>query len=110
MRTRKSAINAESACIVVDAEMSHFKSPLDAELAKHGNRYGFLVHFASRVIKENRLLHLSIGIPGLHNFKSLPDMGRELVHDHNCMRCELEKSIEQANRDGWVGLEWEGGK
>ena len=92
----------------MDPDSTHFKSPLDAELAKHGRRYGFLVHFVNRAIKDNAVLHLSTNAPGLHNFRSIPDMGRELVHDHNCLRCELEKALEHANRDGWVGLEWEG--
>lgn len=89
--------------------MSHFKSPLDAELAKHGRRYGFLVHFANQAIKYDLVKHLSIEAPGLHSFKTLPDSLRALLHDHNCLRCELEKALEHANRDGWVGLEWEGG-
>lgn len=92
-----------------ESDENHFKSPLDAELAKHGRRYGYLIHFVNRVFKDGAVKHLSTNAPGLHNFKSLPDMGRELLHDHNCLRCELEKALEHANRDGWVGLEWEGG-
>lgn len=60
---------------------THFKSPLDAELAKHGRRYGWLVFFANEALK----------------------------HGLESVRHDLRKSIEHANRDGWVGLDWEGG-
>lgn len=89
--------------------MTHFKSPLDAEVVKHGRRYGYLVHFVNEVIKYDSVKHITIEVPGLHASKTLAGGGREIVHDHNCLRCEIEKAIEHANRDGWVGLEWEGG-
>jgi hypothetical protein len=65
---------------MTDPDEVHFKSPLDAEIAKHGRRYGFLVHFVNEALKH-----------GLAN-----------------VRGDVEKALEHANRDGWVGLEWEG--
>ncbi len=84
------------------SDETHFKSPLDAEVAKHGRRYGFLVHFVNESIKYNLLKHHPDRFP--HNHK-----GADLVYDVACVRCNLEKAIEHANRDGWVGLEWQGG-
>ena len=87
-----------------ESDEVHFKSPLDAELAKHGRRYGWLVHFANEAIKHDLVHHLPVQAPYLHNHN-----GTALVYDEACVRCNLEKSIEHANRDGWVGLEWQGG-
>lgn len=61
-------------------DQNHFKSPLDAEISKHGRRYGFLVHFVNEALK----------------------------HGLEPARHDLGKALEHANRDGWVGLEWEG--
>lgn len=63
------------------SDQNHFKSPLDAEIAKHGRRYGFLVHFAKEAFKHGLSVHVGY---------------------------DLEKAIEHANRGGWVGLDWEG--
>lgn len=86
------------------SEETHFKSPLDAEIAKHGNRYGWLVHFANEGIKHDMVKHLPTQAPYFHNYK-----GAALIYDEACVRCNLGKAIEHANRDGWVGLVWEGG-
>ena len=83
------------------SDETHFKSPLDAELAKHGNRYGFLVHFVNEALKYAMVKHMPHAAPYFHN---------RAAYDESCVRCNLEKAIEHANRDGWVGLKWEGGR
>lgn len=83
--------------------MSHFKSPLDAELAKHGRRYGLLVYYAQEAIKKGWIKHVDGPVPDHHEKNK-----DGLVYDVACVRCNLEKAIEHANRDGWVGLQWEG--
>lgn len=63
----------------------------------------------NEAIKFDSVRHNTIESPGLHAFRKSAAGVRQIVHDHSCLRCELEKAIEHANRDGWVGLKWEAG-
>ena len=82
-----------------------FKSPLDEEIAKHGNRWGFLTHFVKEALKHAMVKHMPCAAPYFHNKKDgMP------VFDESCIRCSLEKAIEHVERPGWDGNEWKGGR
>jgi hypothetical protein len=84
--------------------MTDFKSPLDEEVAKHGRRYGFLTYFVKEALNMGAIKH-DAG-PGIRHAAD----GLLPRYDANCVRCELEKALEHANREGWEGLEWNGGR
>lgn len=83
--------------------MSEFKSPLDEEISKHGNRWGFLTHFVKEVLKYAHVKHMPMASPYLHNRKGVTP-----IFDESCIRCNLEKAIEHVEREGWEGSEWKG--
>ena len=87
--------------------MTHraFKSPLDGEIALHGNRYGFMVHFVKEGLKHDMVKHLPKESPFLHNWNHKTD---ELKFDEACIGCALAESVKHVNQKGWDGLEWKG--
>jgi hypothetical protein len=78
--------------------MEEFKSDLDKEIAEHGRRYGYLVHFAKAALDTPGVCvkHMPSAPPYVHSKGPLG-----LAYDEACVRCNLEKAIEHANRDFW---------
>lgn len=80
-----------------------FKSPLDADIAKYGPRWGFLVNFVRAALGYQNFKHMSMAAPYFHNRE-----GALTTFDESCIRCNLEEALKHVEREGWDGSEWKG--